>query len=97
MISLLKVCSGGFGTRGTIFIGYGNGVVPPNLKASSLDGPRLDCGVAIRLAGPKIREAEPHPTGTTTCCCPPALKLTGVASIAEPVLINQSFFPLSGG
>ena len=78
-----------------IFSGYGKGVVPPNLKASSLDGPRFDWGVAIKLAGPKIREAEPHPTGTTMYCCPPALKLTGVASIAEPVLIDQSFFPLS--
>ena len=75
-----------------MFSGYGNGAVPPNLKASSLDGPLFDSGVAIMLAGPKIREAEPHPTGTTMNCWPPALKLTGVASIAEPVLSDHSFF-----
>src|SRR5579862_1241712 len=95
MVSLLKVCSGGLGTRGAILIGYGNGVGPPSLNASSREGPCFDSGVVIVLAGPKIRDAEPHPTATTTYCCPPALKLTGVASIADPVLIAQSFFPLS--
>src|ERR1700678_247030 len=95
IVSASAVCAGGLGTGGTVTRGYGNGVVAPSLNANSREGPRLDSGVAMTLTGPKLRECEPNPTGTNTYCSPFAAKLTGTASIAEPVSIDQSFRPVS--
>src|ERR1700722_1570387 len=93
--SALAVCTGGFGTGGTTSGGVGNGVAAPILKANNREGPRFDCGVAMALTGPNNREAEPRPTGISTYWSPCTVKLTGTESMAEPVLTDHSFCPLS--
>src|ERR1700730_4409303 len=95
MVSSLAFCSGGFGTGGITILGNGNGVVAPSLNASNRTGPRFDSGVAMVRAGAKSLEPDPHPTGVITYCSPFTEKLTGTDSIADPVLIDQTFFPLS--
>src|ERR1700722_9590546 len=90
IVSASAVCAGGLGTGGTTIWGSGYGVVAPSLKANSREGPRLDSGVAITLTAPKLRECDPRPTGTTTYCSPLTAKLTGTASIADRVSMDQS-------
>src|SRR5437660_6174494 len=95
MISSLTFCSGGFGTGGITILGYGKDIVAPSLNAYSRAGPRFDSGVAIVRAGANKREPEPHPTGVITYCSPFTENVTGIDSIAEPVLMDQIFFPVS--
>src|SRR2546430_8289798 len=97
MISSLTFCSGGFGTCGITIFGYGKGVVAPSLNAYSRAGPRFDSGVAIVRAGANKREPEPHPTGVMTYCSPFTENVTGIDSMAEPVLTDHTFFPVSHG
>src|ERR1035438_4862510 len=93
--SLLKVCSGGFGTGGTLVVTAGNGIVAPSLKANNRAGPRLADGVAIELPVANNREADPQPTGARTYCSPFTKNVTGTEWIADPVLTDQTFFPPS--
>src|SRR5579863_2586387 len=95
MVSGLAVCGGGFGTGGTMSGGVGKAAVAPSLKASRRVGPRFDCGVAIVQAGANNRDPEPHPTGVKTYCSPLTLKVTGIESMADPVWMDHTFFPLS--
>src|SRR3989442_4527793 len=95
MISSLTSCSGGFGTGGTSMRGVGNGTLPPSLKVYKRFGPRLDSGVAIVRAGAKRREPEPQPTEVITYCSPFTENVTGMESIADLVLMDQRFFPMS--
>src|SRR5438552_18730694 len=95
MISSLTFCSGGIVTGGITMFGYGKGVVAPSLNAYSRAGPRFDSGVAIVRAGANNREPEPYFIGVMTYCSPFRENVTGIDSMAEPVLTDQTFFPVS--
>src|SRR6266481_5192205 len=95
MVSLLAVSFGGSGTGGITTGGAVFVVVAPSLKARSRTGPRADLGVTMVRAGANSRDPEPHPTGVMTYCSFFTENVTGMDSIAEPVLIDHSLFPLS--
>src|SRR5437879_3398782 len=95
MVSLLAVSFGGSGTRGITTFGALYVAVAPSLNASSRTGPRADSGVTIVRAGANSREPEPQPIGVITYCSPLAENVTGMDSIAEPVLRDHSLLPLS--
>src|SRR5215470_509634 len=95
IIALLAVCCGGFGTGGIVTCGVGKGTVPLSLNASSRDGPRLDSGVAIVLAGANNLDPDPHPTAVRMYCSPLTENVTGTDWIADPVCTDHTFLPLS--
>src|SRR6266852_644069 len=95
MISLLAVNFGGSGTGGTTTGGAVWVVVAPSLKASNRTGPRADSLVIIVRAGANNRDPDPQPTAEITYCSPFTVNVTGTDSIAEPVLIDHTLFPLS--
>src|SRR5260370_39254464 len=95
MHSSLTFGSGGFGTDGITIFGYGKRMMAPSLKAQRRAGPRFDSGVAMVRAGANKREPEPQPTGVMTYCSPFNENVTGIDSMAEPVLTDQTFFPVS--
>src|SRR5882762_6673574 len=95
MVSLLAVNFGGSGTGGITTGGAVYAVVAPSLKANSRTGPRADSLVTIVRAGANSRDPDPQPTGVITYCSPFSENVTGIDSIAEPVLTDHTCFPLS--
>src|SRR6267154_14344 len=95
MVSLLAVSFGGSGTGGITAGGMAYAEVAPSLNASSRTGPRADSDVTIVRDGANSREPDPQPTGVITNCSPFTENVTGTDSMADPVLIDHTGFPLS--
>jgi hypothetical protein len=67
----------------------------PSLNAYSRTGPRFDSASPSLPRAAKQSRPDPHPTAVITYCSPFGANVTGTESIADLVLTDHTFFPLS--